>query len=110
MPALESVLGRVPQLANGRASAFAEFYIELDGSNAVFVRVHELSSQVVQDFRRTPDGSVFGRRQHTYSRMRRRFMTATLSLTCDGYFLLTRLAHCHGPGVFVVPLYRLCRC
>ena len=36
-------------------------------------------------------------------------MTATLSLTCDGYFSLTRLAHRHGSGVFVVPVYRLCR-
>ena len=44
MPANERVLGRVPQLANRRSSAFAEFDIELDGSNAVFVRVHELLS------------------------------------------------------------------
>ena len=37
MPALERVLRRVAQLKNGRSSAFPEFYIELDGSNAVFV-------------------------------------------------------------------------
>jgi hypothetical protein len=40
------------------ASAFSELYIKVDGSNADFVRVHELSSQVAQDFRRTPSWSV----------------------------------------------------
>jgi hypothetical protein len=42
MPALERFFRRVPQLTNGRASAFAEFDIEPGGSNAVFVRTHEL--------------------------------------------------------------------
>ena len=35
MPAFERILCRIAQLPNGRSSAFAEFFIELDGSNAI---------------------------------------------------------------------------
>ena len=42
MPAFERILCRIAQLPNGRSSTFVEFFQALDGSNAIFVRVHEL--------------------------------------------------------------------
>jgi hypothetical protein len=42
MPAFEGILCRVTQLMNGSCNALTEFYIKLNRSNAVFVRVHGL--------------------------------------------------------------------
>jgi hypothetical protein len=47
-----------------RSDFFAELDVKLDGSKPVLVSKHELPFQVVQVFRRTHTGSVFGRRQH----------------------------------------------
>jgi hypothetical protein len=62
MPALERIFCRGTQLSKGRSSAFAELYIELDGSNSVFVPVHELLSSSPSFFH-NPGGSVFHRRR-----------------------------------------------
>ncbi len=42
VPALQGILGWVTQLTDGWPHAFAEFDVELDRSNPVFVRIHEL--------------------------------------------------------------------
>lgn len=42
MPALQGIFGWVTQLTNGWPDAFAELDVELNRSNPVFVRIHEL--------------------------------------------------------------------
>ncbi len=42
VPANERVLGRIAQLADGGLEALAKIDVELDGSNSVFVGIHEL--------------------------------------------------------------------
>ena len=44
VPPLQCILGWVTQLTDGRAGAFAELDVELNGSDSVFVGIHELPS------------------------------------------------------------------
>lgn len=42
VPALQCILAGVAQLTDGRFDALAQLDIELNGSDSVFVRIHEL--------------------------------------------------------------------
>src|SRR3990167_5448226 len=53
VPPLQCILGWVTQLTDGRAGAFAELDVELNGSDSVFVGIHELPSSS-QSFRPHP--------------------------------------------------------
>ncbi len=44
VPPLQCILGWVTQLTDGRAGKFAELDVELNGSDSVFVGIHELPS------------------------------------------------------------------
>src|SRR3990167_2141779 len=44
VPPLQCILGWVTQLTDGRAGAFAELDVQLNGSDSVFVGIHELPS------------------------------------------------------------------
>lgn len=44
VPPLQCILGWVTQLTDGRAGAFAELDVELNGSDSVFVGINELLS------------------------------------------------------------------
>ena len=54
VPALQGILGWLTQLTDGRPDAFAELDVQLDRSNPVFVRIHELPRGSPSFFVRIP--------------------------------------------------------
>lgn len=62
MPGLERVLRRIAKLADGQSNSLAQLDVELNSSQSIVVRVHELPLEVVQEIVRTSSGSNFSRR------------------------------------------------
>lgn len=62
---LQGIFGRVAQLQYGRPDTFAEPDVQLDRTDPIFVRIHELPPLIVQVFVRIPKGSDLGGNQHS---------------------------------------------